>query len=150
MTYFFYGTLTCAEVLADVLGHVPLPGRVRPGSLCGYRLVRLRDQPYLSLRKAAGGMVKGIVLRDANAAATDRLVRYEGAAYRTILVTVRAGSRTIRARTFVAKPGVAVRGLRSEEGEHESGPAWPQGRRNSGGLKPQVSPAGPCSRRPCA
>jgi gamma-glutamylcyclotransferase (GGCT)/AIG2-like uncharacterized protein YtfP len=117
VTYFFYGTLMDAAVLARVSGMVVTAARLRPAVLEGYRRMRVADQHYPALAPAAGARVHGCVFRNAPPEAQRRIAAYEESTYdlRWEWVKGLGGIRT-QALVFVAGPKMA---LSEEEWDYE-------------------------------
>ena len=98
---FLYGTLLDPAVLERMAGAPGLARRLRPAFLPGWQRVALRGTPYPTLRRAAGALTPGALLR-AGPAALARLAAYEGAAYRLVPVRAATSRGPVRARAWVA------------------------------------------------
>ncbi len=108
-SYFFYGTLMDAAVLARVTGLNLTSARLRPAILEGYRRLRVADQHYPTIVPAAGRRVEGRLFRGAGPEVQRRISWYEDKDYEARMETVigPAGIRT-RALAFVAGPAMRL------------------------------------------
>lgn len=87
--YFFFGTLTDAEVLSVVIGRAAMELRAAPARLDGYRRLRVKGESYPTLRPAPkGASVEGLVIWDLTPAEISRIIFYEGEEYRVREQTV--------------------------------------------------------------
>jgi AIG2-like family. len=104
--YFFYGTLMDAEVRIAVLGPGASALPVESARLAGYRRLYMRGASYPVLvatdDPTEAAVVDGLLVHRIDAAAEQRLIRFEGDAYRLGDVTVeRRRSGTVCARCFL-------------------------------------------------
>ena len=96
---FAYGTLMCSDIMADVSG---LEATGSPGTLRGYRRLRVKGECYPALLQDAAGCVEGVVYREIPQAAWTCLDRFEGEMYirETVQVQLADGA-FVAARTYV-------------------------------------------------
>lgn len=104
--YFFYGTLMDAKVRVAVLGPGASALPVEPARLMGYRRLYARGARYPVLVAAdeptEANVVDGLLVHRIDPAAEQRLIRYEGDAYRRgEVMVVRRRSGTVCARCFL-------------------------------------------------
>ncbi len=86
MDLFAYGALTNARLVRDLTGR-EFP--MSPAVLHGFAKVFNAATGYFVVRPAEGGAVSGKLIRALDAAALERLDRYEGRLYRRITVRAR-------------------------------------------------------------
>jgi gamma-glutamylcyclotransferase (GGCT)/AIG2-like uncharacterized protein YtfP len=100
MNLFAYGTLMYPEMWRRVVGR-EFPAE--PAELAGYAVYRVADGVYPVLVAAqADARVRGLVFRDLDAAAFQRLDEYESDLYdRTAVSAVAADGRLIRCQAYV-------------------------------------------------
>lgn len=108
MRYFFFGSLRDPDVLTAVLGRRPLPARIQPAWLRGFRLLHMRGETYPLLAAAPAGVVRGALVHGLTEADAARLAFFEGEEYETTPVMARIGARRrVRALVFQARPELA-------------------------------------------
>lgn len=111
MPFFFYGSLTDADVLASIIGHAPDGLAIGAARLAGWRRVRVRDAWYPMLVRSATDTVDGVVVGGLGRGDIARLSAYEGADYEVRTLSVDAvGRGRVRASVFMARPGIAASG----------------------------------------
>lgn len=111
MRYFFYGTLTDADVLALVLGRRLAADALRPARLEGCRLAPAAEEPYPVPVPEPDAAVEGFVVEDLNAEDRARIAFIEDSEYRTRRAQVRlADGRGVRAHIHLDSDLEAVRG----------------------------------------
>ena len=86
---FAYGTLMCAEIMAEVSGK-RLPST--PAVLAGYHRFLVRGEQYPGVVDDPVGTVSGLVYHDIDAIGWQRLDRFEGEMYERRPVTVQLAS----------------------------------------------------------
>jgi len=76
---FVYGTLLDGFIQKRLIGHCPAS---KTATLIGYRRVRMRDEPWPSIRPSRFGNVEGKILFGLSTQQLRKLDLYEGKAYR--------------------------------------------------------------------
>ena len=104
MRLFLYGTLLDPAVLARRGGDTALRASGIAASLTGWTRVGIGCLPWPTLRRARGGVVRGVVV-EADAAALRRLAAYEGPAYRLTRVVATTPTGKTAAWTWIAPGG---------------------------------------------
>lgn len=107
MRFFFYGTLIDPDVRTLVLGReAEAACRAEPGSLPGWRAVRVQGKTYPAVVERRGATTGGVIADGLPAAAMARLVAYEGPEYVVRELPVECGANGERAvaSVFVAGP----------------------------------------------
>ena len=99
---FTYGTLMCADIMSAVSGR-KLVGE--PASLGGYSRHAVRGEDYPGIRIHPNTRVQGMLYRNLDITALERLDAFEGEQYsrESVTVTLVDGS-TIGADTYVIRP----------------------------------------------
>ena len=100
VTFFFYGTLCHAPLLAAVLGRaVPM----RPARLAGHAVHWVADHAFPMILTQAGGVAAGVIVEGLEPTDIARLDFYEGGFdYATHEVTAEADGTRIAARVYIA------------------------------------------------
>jgi gamma-glutamylcyclotransferase (GGCT)/AIG2-like uncharacterized protein YtfP len=99
---FAYGSLMCPDIMGLVSG-LSLPGE--PAVLTGYRRCKVRGEPYPAVLVDSDASVTGILYRNLNEPAWQRLDRFEGEMYRRLEIQVRLGDESCaRAGVYVIQP----------------------------------------------
>jgi gamma-glutamylcyclotransferase (GGCT)/AIG2-like uncharacterized protein YtfP len=95
---FAYGTLRCADIMAEVTGMQPSGVSA---VLSGYTCYQVRNESYPAIAATPNGVVQGLLYEDIPTEVWTRLDRFEGNMYerRTVIVTMRGES--IPAQTYV-------------------------------------------------
>ena len=109
---FAYGTLMCAEIMAEVAGK-RLP--YTPAVLTGYRRFLVRGEQYPGVVDDPAGTVSGLVYHDIDATGWRRLDRFEGEMYQRRPVTVQlAGGGLAQVDCYVIRSAFLHRLTRTE------------------------------------
>ena len=109
---FAYGTLMCAEIMAEVAGK-RLP--YTPAVLTGYRRFLVRGEQYPGVVDDPAGTVSGLVYHDIDATGWHRLDRFEGEMYQRRPVTVQlAGGGLAQVDCYVIRSAFLHRLTRTE------------------------------------
>jgi len=109
MDFFFYGTLIDADVRAYVLGPRAARISIVPGSLEGYRCVRVAGASFPGLVADGTARAYGVIARGLGRTDMSKLVRYEGNGYRLASASAKtAGGRNLKTRVFLPKPGIQM------------------------------------------
>jgi len=109
MDFFFYGTLIDADVRDYVLGPRAARISIVPGSLEGYRCVRVAGASFPGLIPDRAARTYGVIARGLGRSDMRKLVRYEGNGYRLASASAKtAGGRTLNARVFLPKPAIQL------------------------------------------
>ena len=104
---FFFGTLMDADILAVVVGRLPLPREREVAFLRGYRRVYVAGRPYPMLIPHGAGRVEGLLVSGLSDREYERLGFYEGWEYVTAPVTVRTlAGRAVETEMFTCSDGV--------------------------------------------
>ena len=99
---FAYGTLICADILAEVAGCRAVG---ESAVLRGYDRRQVIGADYPGILPQSGGTVEGLVYRDLPPAAWCRLDRFEGEMYRRVTVAVRlASGGKLQVQAYVVRP----------------------------------------------
>lgn len=85
---FAYGSLMCPDIMRLVSGVEPIS---QPARLRGYRRCRVRNEPYPAVIADRTATLDGVLYRDLNTSAWERLDRFEGDLYQRIQVRVGTG-----------------------------------------------------------
>ncbi len=101
---FTYGSLVVPEVWALVAGRLH---EATPARLDGYCRRRVRSAPYPGVVPEADGSVDGVLWRDVDGTALERLDDFEGDLYTRDALTVTGGGRKRDAFVYVVKPDCA-------------------------------------------
>jgi gamma-glutamylcyclotransferase (GGCT)/AIG2-like uncharacterized protein YtfP len=105
VTFFVYGTLMDAAIVARVTGLSVTAAHLRPATLDGYRRVRVAERHYPALVPFDGGRVEGRLFRNVPPEAQRRLATYEDDTYEAQWVRVKGvGGVKVQALAFVAGP----------------------------------------------
>jgi gamma-glutamylcyclotransferase (GGCT)/AIG2-like uncharacterized protein YtfP len=102
---FCYGTLEFPEVMLLIAGQLP---RMEPAMLPDYERRRMLDGPWPGIAPAPGRMVQG-ASADIDAATLRLLDRYEGDAYRRVLLDVRISSGLVPAWVYMPDARLVTR-----------------------------------------
>jgi hypothetical protein len=109
MRFFFYGTLMDDDIRRAVLG-VRAMAPAEAATLEGWRRVKLAGVSYPVIVRARNHRVEGVLMHGLDGRGRELLQAYEGDEYAMLDVNVLAGDDTIRAKVFVPRPGLTVRG----------------------------------------
>ena len=95
---FAYGTLRCADIMAEVTG---MQGSGVSAVLSGYTCYQVRNESYPAIAACPNGVVQGLLYEDIPPAVWDRLDRFEGGMYVRTQVIVTSRGESIPAQTYV-------------------------------------------------
>lgn len=99
MRFFFYGTLTDADLREILLGRIT----VAPAQLTGWQRVALPGVPWPGIMPAGAAAVEGVVTGPLGPVQRRRLQRYEGNGYRLTAVAVETAHGSRAAGLFVPR-----------------------------------------------
>ncbi len=108
MNLFAYGSLMCADIMAEVSGIGALSSE--PSVLAGFERRCVKGEDYPAIRARTGRRVEGVLYRGLPAGAWARLDRFEGELYRRAEVRVLLrGGKAVSAQTYVLREEFAAR-----------------------------------------
>ncbi len=109
MRFFFYGTLCDPDVQRKVIGTGVGRLSIEPANLPRHEVVLARGRPYPVLREHEGASAEGLLARGLDASEAERIDRFEGDEYRSVLAIVtKATGGQVPARVyFAARPDIA-------------------------------------------
>ena len=135
---FVYGTLMDAQIMALLLGRVPVGGTIRQGRAYGFRAVLMPQRSYPGLARAAGEWVAGQIVSGLAKEDWRRLDNFEGEEYVRSHIKVQTANGWLAAQAYfpAVEPPADVPGWSFEFWVQNHKAEMLESGANSAGLRP--------------